>query len=236
MSFDSTCLPIANSALTLVGTRILSSVNDNTKERILIQTNWDTYRQAVLRDGRWKCAKKPVALSLDTTYVAPFGYANRYQLPADFLRVVWINGQDASLSDEASLPWRIEWGDIPANAVSPGVPPSDFQGRFVYTDMSYLYLKYIFNLTDVTQYDPLLVEAFAAYIASKICFHINNSESQRAELEKQYAVARQKAAFVDSSEDPSEEFDADVWLRSRMGMPGFPRDPSTISFPSGGAL
>jgi hypothetical protein len=235
-TFNADSIPVANSALTLIGTRLLESPFDNTKERLLISKNWDTYRKAVLRDGFWKFATARASLTVDLTYVAPFGFKNRYQLPDNFIRVRWINGADASLTTAQDLPYRIEAGVIPANSTAPGVPLSDVFAQFVYTDMDFCNIKFIFDHKWPSHWEPLFIECFAAYIASKIAYSITGSQSAQQSMEALYKMQRQRALFVDSAEDPSEELDADVWLRARMGMPGFPRDPSTITFPSQGTI
>jgi len=216
MSFTAAAIPIANSALTLVGTRLISSIADASKECTLIKTNWDTYRRAILRDGLWKFAKQIVVLQPDQNYQRVFGYQQRYPLPTDFIRLVEFNGQSANI-DSPEAPWRVMTG-------------------FIYANMSYANLVYICDVTDVTQYDPLFCEAFAAYIAAKLCNTLTGSPNSAAALEQAYKVALQKARFAGSTEDPSVPLDADIWLQSRFGGPSLFRDPpfvqeSTPDFP-----
>ena len=207
--FQTAGIPIANRALTLVGTRLISTVNDSSKECTLVKTNWDTYRKAVLRDGLWKFAKQDIKLNKDPNFTTQFRYSVRYALPADFIRLVAFN-------------------DLKGNADG-GDAPYQVMNGFIYTDMSYANLTYVADITDVTVYDPLFSEAFSTYIAAKLCNTLTGSPGGAEQLEKAYKVALQKARFVGSTEDPSEQFDSDVWLQSRVGGPSIFRDPPFTS-------
>jgi hypothetical protein len=218
MAFDSTCVGVANSALTLVGSRLLVAYNDASKEQKLISTNWDIYRKAVLRDAFWKFATKRAVLTQDTNYSGVFGYSNKFYLPTDFIRLRAINDTDMAMSPDVAPPYRIE-NSLLADGTTPG--------NALLTDMAYANVRYIYDCSTVPLFDPLFVQAFAAYIASQICFSLTASESERTNLEAMYQKARRKAMFVDSAEDPSEVMDNDIWLASRVGAGGFVRDPGT---------
>ena len=208
-TFSAACLPIANSALTLVGTRLISAVSDTSKECTLVKTNWDTFRRAVLRDGLWKFAKQPVVLTKDSGYSPTVGYPNRYALPDDFIRLVEFNELKGN-SDGGDAPYRV-------------------MGGYVYTYMSYGNLIYIQDTIDCTMFDPLFCEALSAYIAAKLCNTLTGSPGGADALEKAYKVALQKARFVGATEDPSVKLDVDVWLQSRVGSPSIFRDPNFAS-------
>ena len=207
------CLGIANVALTLVGTRLLSSYTDNSKECVLISTNWDFYRLAVLRDGFYNCATNRAVLTQNQNYTAPFGFTNQFLLPPDFVRVKWLMGDSGPMQDDTSA-YRIENGNL-------------------LTNMSQINLVYVFNLINPALMDPLLSDAFAAYIAKEICYSLTNSDSLKQDMQKEYKLRRQRALFVNGAENPAEVIDADIWLRARMVIPSFPRDPGSITFVPG---
>ena len=205
-------LPIANSALTLVGTRLLSAITDSSKECVLIKTNWDTYRRALLRIGLWKFAKQMTQLTADTTYQAKFGYNTRYPLPDDFIRLINFNELKGN-SDGEDAPYRIMNG-------------------FIYTFMSYANLIYISDITDVSIWDPLFCETMSALIYTNLCKSLTGTDADPT----RFKDALQRARFAGAVEDPSEQLDVDVWLQSRVGTPGLFRDPTfsaetTPSFP-----
>lgn len=214
---DNTWLPIANSALTLVGTRLIATPQDTSKECVLVMTNWDTYRRAILRDGIWTFAKQYTALAADPNFAPSQGYTTRFPLPTDFIRLVDFN-------------------DIKGNSDGTGAPYRVMAG-FIYTNMSYGNLTYICDAKVIAFYDPLFCEAFSAYIAAKLANTLTGSPALAEDAEKMYKVAMQKARFVGSVEDPSVQLDVDIWLQSRVGVPTLFRDPQfgtdpTLDFPN----
>ena len=201
-TFSAACLPIVNSALTLVGTRLVSTVNDTSKECTLVKVNWDTYRRALLRMGIWKFAKEYVQLNSDTSYQPIEAGQKRFAVPADFIRLVSFNDVKGD-SDGTGQPWY-------------------FRGGYIYTQFSYCKLAYIADVTDVTTFDPLFCEALSAMIYTKLCKTLTGTDADP----KTFARALQQAKFVGSVEDPSVQLDVDVWLQSRVGIGGFFRDPN----------
>lgn len=225
MAFAAQHIPVANSALTLVGTRLISAVTDASKECALLKANWDTYRRAVLRDGIWKFAKQYVCLKADSNYAPqssaiPAGsnantsgvqispsnaYQYRYPLPLDFIRLVNFNDFKGD-SDGSDAPYRV-------------------MGGFIYTNMGYANLTYVSDVKEtqatIVLWDPLFCEALSAYIYDKLCKTLTGAAADP----KVYKDAMQKARFVDSVEDPSVQLDVDVWLQSRVGSQSLFRDP-----------
>ena len=198
---DDTWLPIANSALTIVGTRLLSAPSDASKECVLVKQNWDNCRKSTLRDGLWKFAKETAQLTKDATYQAKFGFTTRFPLPDNFVRMVDFNNLKGN-ADDSGVPFRIMSG-------------------FIYTNMSYANLIYICDVNTVSLFDPLFSDALAAALYLKLCKSLTGSDPDP----KVYKDALQRARFVDSTEDPSTQFDIDVWLQSRFGGPTMYRDP-----------
>jgi hypothetical protein len=216
MAFQAQHIPVANSALTLVGTRLISAITDTSKELTLVSLNWDTYRRAVLRDGLWKFAKQYVVLNRDTNFAPTSGYTTRYCLPTDFIRLVTFNNFKGD-SDGDGAPYRI-------------------MGGFIYTNMGYGNLTYVSDVqTVVPLWDPMFCEALSAYVYDKLCKTLTGAEPDP----KRYKEAMQKARFVDSVEDPSAQLDVDVWLQSRVGTQSLFRDPQfavdpNLDFPTQG--
>jgi hypothetical protein len=287
MSFDATGVAIANSALTMVGTRLLTAFNDTSKEALLISQNWDVCRQAALRAGFWRFATKRIifsataitnivagsgnvikitapshpfvtgnsvtvtgvlgtveangfwntvtvidanTFSLDNSvfqntymnvYVSSifgsgglcslgnvWGFQFRYALPSDWLRLKGVFQDDTGSFSTTNGPWVEE-------------------GKFILSTMTQMRIKYIYDCTDVTQYDPLFKETLSTILAAKICHSITADDKQKQDLQMMEEKVRQSAKFCDSTEDPSPEFDDDVWLQARLGAPNWVRDPQT---------
>lgn len=185
-------IDIVNSGLIKIGAEPIMALTDDTKTAKLATLRFDMSRRAVLRAHIWNCATKRVILSPLTT-TPPFGFTNEFQMPSDLLRVVRLNDQTSHFD----LDFKIE-------------------GRKIRADETTLELKYIFDETDTSQYDALLDEALGAYIAWDLSYAILQSSAARDDAWKWFQNIIKQARFVDSSEDPSEEFDVDVWLESRL--------------------
>lgn len=209
MPFAANDIPIANSALTLVGTRFISAITDTSKECLLITTNWDQSRKSVLRDGLWKFAKERVNLAADDDFTAQFGYSERYALPDDFIRLVSFNNGRGNQDG--------------------GDPAYKEMNGYIYTDMSYAQLEYISDVSDSRKWDPLFTDAFSAHLYGKTCKSLTGGDPDA----RVYAMALRKAKFSNATEDPSEVLDIDVWMQARVGIPTISRDPQ---FEQGGPL
>ena len=202
MPFVANDIPIANSALTIVGTRLISTVADASKECTIVRTNWDQWRRAALRDGLWKFAKGRANLDKDASFTPVFGYNMRYPLPADFIRLVAFN-------------------DVKGNQDG-GDPPYKLMSGYIYTCMGYAQLEYISDVTDSRMWDPLFCEAFSAYIYERTCKTLTGGDPDV----RAYNTAMRKAKFSGATEDPSEQLDIDVWMQARVGIPTIGRDPN----------
>lgn len=102
------------------------------------------------------------------------------------------------------------------------------EGAYILTNYSVIRVKYIDNVETTTRFDALFDELLAAYIADSIAYKITASETVREAAKRDLRGKMQAARFVDSTEDPSEEFDSDEWIRSRWSTnQGYVRDPMT---------
>ena len=87
MATASAEINIVNRALTLLGVNTITALTDPDKAASTASVLWDDTRAAVFRSHPWNCLTKRVALSKDS--VAPaYGYSAKFQLPADFLRLI----------------------------------------------------------------------------------------------------------------------------------------------------
>lgn len=181
-------------------------MSDPSPEGRECNANYNICRKAVLRDYAWNFATKRVILSTPDATPPAFEFGARFPLPTDFLRIHTVM-------------------DVAGNKFSDG--DYSLESGFILTDEASLWLKYVWDLTTTTLFDPLFDNALAANIAAKIAFKLSGSEQNRIDCTKTYMEAIQKAKYVDSVENPSPKFDDDEWLRARMGRGDFVRDPGT---------
>lgn len=136
-----------------------------------------------------------------------FGFRCQFALPADFIRVAKVlDDTDCELGQSE---FKVESG-------------------YILTNLSTLWLKYVWEITDTTKFDKLFDELLALYLASKIVYKITGSETSRDMVNQLLKRALRQARFTDSIEDPSESLDVDEWNRARWdNNSGYVRDPGT---------
>jgi len=194
-------LIIANDALAILGATSIGSLSDSTKEARICNVQYDPCRKATLRLYPWSFAKKRVILDIPEVVAPEFSFENAFNLPTDFLRVIEIDTQGAS--------FQIEAGQVLTNA-------------------SELNLRYVYNVTDTTLFDPLFDQALAHFLAWKICRHITQSDSLKAEIWKEFLAMTKLGRFVNSVENPAPALETLEWIEAREGPTrGFVRDPQT---------
>ena len=80
---------IANSALIKLGASRIASFSENTPEARLMTDRYDNIRDSLLRSHPWNFAVKRSSLTRITT-VPEYGYAYKYLIPSDSLRILNI--------------------------------------------------------------------------------------------------------------------------------------------------
>lgn len=196
-----TTADLFNRALDLLGAQSIQSITDSSNEAITCARNWDQSRRVVLRLHPWNFAITRASLTIGSTTPA-FDWLYTFPLPALYLRLTLVD--DCTVDD-----WRFEGGNILCNATT-------------------LKIAYVQDVSDPALWDPLAFEAIAHHLAWVTCFKITQSSTLKDQLMKDLTIALRQARFVDSTEDPKQDLDIDVWMRSRLGpASGFIRDPMT---------
>jgi hypothetical protein len=180
---------IANLALNVIGEEPITSFSDNDKAARTVSLWYEPVRRAVLRSHPWNFAVARRTLA-QLTEVPPFGYAHKYALPSDFLRLLSVN--------DAARPYEIE-------------------KREFLTDASEVQLRYVYDVTDPNQYDTLFLMTFAAALAVKIAMPITNDKEQAKLADAALEMALAEARSVDAMEIGPRQIEADEWLNARFG-------------------
>lgn len=183
---------ICNVALGHVEQDPIVNFIDQNKRANACRLYFDAARRQALGDHIWKCALKQAQLAASPT-PPPFGFANAYPKPADFISLYKVGGETL----ESGGRWRVVGTTIQTNQGSP------------------LDAEYIFDLQDYTQFDPLLTRAVEYRLAAYLCKPLTGKSDDRAALEKLALDAAGEARFRDSQQDSPREFNADILLRSR---------------------
>ena len=152
---------------------------------------WDTARRRTLRANTWHCARKRVALPATSSPPA-FGYGYAMNLPGDFIRLVDIS--------------------------SPGVDDyRDYtrEGNQILANVAPLNIVYVYDLTELADWDDDLAMAFSLMLASMAAVKVTGDASLGDDLLRRFEREYEDAAQADGMEDPPLEFAEDSWINAR---------------------
>jgi hypothetical protein len=173
-----TDLEICNSALQKVGAEQITSLADSSKRAKLVSYQYTIIRDTLLYEYAFNFSIKRATLTADVT--APlYGYAYRFPLPADCLRLL-----DTNL-DEAE--YKIE------------------EDGWLLTDESEIKIRYIKKVTDATKFSVYFGELLATCIAADIAYPLAQSIQLKKELKEEAENMLRKARSLNSQEGTPEE-------------------------------
>lgn len=207
---------ICNLALDLLSAGTVQDVeNPTTPTEELLNRWYDHSRKKVLRSHSWNCATKRIVLAASAEDPA-FGYDSQYELPADFVRLLTVNDSayTSDISANTDL-FRVENGKILTSDM--------------FSDAGALNLVYIYNLTDISLMDSLMVDLLALEIAIGIAYKVTDgsaSVDRVAALKKEAALL---AKAVDGQESPPKLVTRSRNLSARRNM-GAHRDSHRVKF------
>jgi hypothetical protein len=184
----SSAVEICNEALALVGAAPITSLAQQTTEAQLLNSLYVPTRDQLLTSHPWNFATKRVELAADPD--APeFGFAYRFALPADCLRVI---STDLDSEDR----WKIENG-------------------YLLCDSSEVSIRYISKITTEATFSINFCEALAYKLASKIAYPLVQSSTLAKSLFDLYITHLRDARSMDAQEGGIEQVEANEWINSR---------------------
>lgn len=190
---------ICNSALNQIGASNIISLTEDSKTARICNQRYEFVRDSVFRAHPWNCLVTRATLSPDATAPA-FEFDNAFTLPTDpyCLRVLHLDFHD--------IIHRVE-------------------GRKILCNEDTLNLVYVGRVTDVAQYDLLLLESISAALAADIAYPIIGSTSLAQEMRAVYQDKLKEARFVDATEGTPASItsvtdaggiEADTFIRARF--------------------
>lgn len=169
---------VCNMALGILVEAPIASLDENTKAARLLNLHYETTRQAELVKQSWAFAIFRVEVDAETDAPTSDEYGYAYTVPEDALRVLPLtdNGEPSA----PRIPFKQEGGLILTNYTGPRL------------------IRYIGNLTDPADWDPLFVEALAARLAMKIAMPLTNKTSVLQGAKVVYDEAIEAARRINS--------------------------------------
>lgn len=180
---------IANSALIKIGGTRINSINDTSTQAKVAKEQYDKCRDELLYSHPWNFAMKRVSVAADAT--APtYGFAYRFALPADCLRV--------RAMEDGDVIYQVE-------------------GRYILTDESGpLNFQYITKITDTAQFSPGFAEALAFRLAMDLAYTIGESNTVLQNMSQLFDKAIKQARSMDAQEGSAPQPRATTWINSRF--------------------
>lgn len=163
---------------------------DGTPEANWFVRNFEPTRDAELRKNPWKFSLKRATISVDASAPA-FGWSYRYALPADCIRM---------------LPLTYD-GEFEGPPI-----PHEIEAGWILTDEpTSIKVRYIYQVTDPTKFDPLFVQALAARLAMHAAHRFTGKQSMIATAGELYGEAIAEARRANALEaTPERPYDDDV--------------------------
>lgn len=189
---------ICNLAIRDVGANRIVNLEETNKqpEAMACRDLYSHNRDALLRSYDWPFARARVQLSEDTE-TPVFEFDHQFVMPSNFLRLRNYYDTDAGYEDGRRV-WVIE-------------------GKRILTNETAVYLRYVKQVTDPTEFDPLFVELLRTKLALDLLTTlagIENMGGKEDRLTRKMNEAEKRARLVAAHE--SNPFDEPHYIRSQF--------------------
>ncbi len=193
-----TKIEIYNGALGKIGVGEITSLTEDSEQRIKLDSQYDTALEATLESFFWRFAQKRVQLAKDSSS-PEFGFENQFILPADCIK---IKEPWAESTDPDSIVWEEE-------------------GEFILSDEEDFYMIYTFRQENVGKFTPLFSEALEYKLASLVAMPLKNNRTLAEQLDFKFGQTIIKAAIQDAKRRSVRQTKKEsTWLNSRTNPVG----------------
>ena len=177
---------IVNLALSKLGQRPISSLEENTVAARSAALVYDSVRRQVLQSFSWAFAVRSEKLQLKASVPVDYRYA--FQLPVDFLRAITMN-----------TPVQTNVGGVPEESRKQYV----IRGRELLANAPVVVLEYVADITDESLFDSKFTEAFVLKLASELAVPVGgktdllNAYNQQYEYQVRHSAAQSEKQFYE---------------------------------------
>lgn len=172
---------ICNKALLRVGQAQIQALTEQSTEAAYCRQFYDDIRKTVLRSFAWNFALKFSTVA-EVAGQTSYRFAYVYALPADCLRILEVH---------------------PSEGYSPDDAATEFEtiGQYLHTDMEDAIIKYVFDVTDTTQFDDTFVDALAYRMAAELAMPITRDPNYVGSMMDMYYRTLSAARTYDANEN-----------------------------------
>jgi len=185
-----TGVSICSNALLMLGAQTINDFDEGVDRAKLAANLYPTVRDDLLRNHPWNCTIKRAVLAPDAIPPA-FGYAQKFELPADFLRVLDVT------EGGVQIDYLVE-------------------GRSILANTTILELKYVFQNEVENTWDASLVMLLTLSMAAAMAFPITQSAAAQSNMEQKLEMAKKRARSIDGQEDPPQTLGDERLYASRF--------------------
>lgn len=232
---------ICNLALSAVGSRSsIAALSEGSVEANSCGLHYTPALEAVLQAAHWNFARKQgtAALLKDGTVVGgtppPAPWLYEYAYPADCLQIRYVLPQLASA--QGVVP-----GTVPTQAVATApvyfILSSDTDAggndtNVILTNQPQAILVYTKRITNPNLFDAVFVDAFAYYLASRICFNLTGDKQIARDIFKIADALSRQARASNGNEGITVIDSVPDWIRVRGYCSDWAYPPGSITFNS----
>lgn len=182
MANVTTELGVANLALQRIGVKASTDLAGTDKKSVAANRILSDTRDEVQRMFPWNCLINREALSTSAAGTSSFGYVHTLGLTC--LRVLEV--MDTADANAENIPYRREY-------------------RYLYTDQSTGYVRYIKQTTNITPWDPFLLAAIETRMASRLAVWLTGQIALTQTLNQEFMQTIAAAIQVRAMEGKFEE-------------------------------
>jgi hypothetical protein len=187
---------IANIAFGLLSVATITSLTEQGKAAILVNSIYTSIRDATLRAIPWNFAQVRASLSRHTTAPA-FGFAYQFIVPVSpyCLRINEIDPEDTVFTIETDAAAQL---------------------RLLLTDEPAVKVRYTARITDPALFDAEFVQAFGTHLAAEMAYPLTESREVAKDMRAKYEALVNRAATTDAQEGSTQVADINVLLEARL--------------------
>jgi hypothetical protein len=196
---------IMNRACIKAGINTISAPTEDSEQARKLNAVWTSVARAELRRQAWNFAKARAALAPLLVSIGDPQFGVSYNLPADCLRLVWIDGA-----------WV--FSTIREAGFTSDFPSFGIEGQTLLTNSSgAANIVYIRDVSEQTQlWDATFVEAFACRLAAEIAQTTTKNRSLKADLRTEYVEHLKEAKRTNAIELPPMLLPDESWVLARL--------------------
>lgn len=186
---------ICSTALLELGSRPINSFDEDSEGARLCANLYGPVRDEMMRSHPWNFAKARIVLTPVVDKPA-FGYANKFLLPADYLRVIEVNGIRSP--DGVGFP--------PGYAIENG---------YILADVDSINLRYVFRNQNPASWDSAFVRVMILAMKKTLAYSITRDAGAVANSNQEWAISMRTAKQTNGMEIPSQQIDGNSFIEAR---------------------